>query len=128
MEIVNWYNETPVLLHNPEGIKLGEVIDGILRNVRMAISDSEVRNWSDERRGIIYHWHWYHRSRMAGMRKHLTVGDTLGGYTTFEGLMTAQKAKRMDPRARGLSHCSMVLCLGNDESIPGLRPITDFPR
>lgn len=128
MEIINWHHEMPMVLENPDGIKLGEVIDAILRAARATIPDSEVREWSAERRGIIYHWHWYHRSRVAGMRKYLTVGDALGGYTAFEGLVTSQKAKTVDRKARGLSHCSMVLSLGKDGNIPGLRPLSDFPR
>jgi hypothetical protein len=99
-----------------------------LRNARTTIPDSEVRKWSDARLGIVYHWHWYHRARSSGMRKHLTAGDTYEGYTAFEGLMTAQKAKLVDSRARGLPHCSMVLCLGMEGNIPGLRPLSDFPR
>ena len=127
MEINNWYDGTPVVLENPNGVTLGEVIEGILRNARTTIPNSEVRKWSEARLGIVYHWHWYNRARVSGMRKHLTVGDTYGGYTAFEGLMTAQKAKRVDSRARGLPHCSMVLCLGMDGNIPGLRPLSDFP-
>lgn len=128
MEIVNWYDNATVVLQNPDGIKLGEVIDGILHSARKTVPDDEVKAWSEERRAIVYHWHWYHRSRMTGLRKYLTVGDTLGEYTAFEGLMTSQRAKMVDQRARGLSHCTMVLCLGKDGSIPGLRPLSDFPR
>jgi hypothetical protein len=128
MEITNWYDRTPLVLENPYGVTLGEVIDGILRNARTNVAAHEVRNWGDERRGIVYRWHWHHRARISGKSKNVTIGDTYGANTAFEGLMTAPKAKKVDSRARGLPHCSMVLCLGTDGNIPGLRPVSDFPR
>jgi len=127
MEINSYYDGKPIVLENPGGVTVGEVVDAILERTRATVSHSEVRRWSEARLGIVYHWHWYHRARVAGMRRHLTVGDTYGGHTAFEGLMTAQKAKLVDSRARGLPSCSMVLCLGMDGSIPGLRPLSDFP-
>jgi len=127
LELVSWLHSTPIVLENATGVTVGDVIDGILECAKAIVPGREVRSWSPERRGIVYQWYWHNRSRVHGMSRYLTIGDTFEGYTSFEGLLTSQQAKKEDRRAKELPHCTLVVSLGLDGCIPGLRSLGDFP-
>lgn len=127
LELVSWLHSTPIVLENASGVTVGDVIDAVLACTRTIVPAREVHSWSPERRGIIYQWYWHNRTRIHGMSRYLTVGDTFEGYTSFEGLSNSQQAKKEDRRAKDLPHCTLVLSLGLDGYIPGLRSQFESP-
>jgi hypothetical protein len=127
MELYFYYSSAPIVLINTSGVTVGQVIDAILSTVHKLVMNRNVREWSRERRGIIYQWYWQNRNRIQGLNRHLVVGDTFAGNNDFAGLQTVPRARREDERATLFPSHGIVVCLNMDCVIPGLRHISEFP-
>ncbi|PVF95209.1 hypothetical protein CPB86DRAFT_799894 [Serendipita vermifera] len=127
MELYFYYSSTPIVLINTSGVTVGQVIDAILSTMHKLVMNRDVREWSRERRGIIYQWYWHNRDRIRGLNRHLVVGDTFAGNNDFAGLQTVQRARKEDERAMAFPSHGIMVCLNMDCMIPGLRHISEFP-
>ncbi|KAG8786158.1 hypothetical protein FRC20_009967 [Serendipita sp. 405] len=127
LEIFTFFRNVPLILENSGGVTFRQVLEGILGLMTETVRGREAREWSDERREVIYRWFWHNRQRNRHMDHCLLAGDTLGEFTKFEGLLPVPQACALDSRALTLPKAALWLFLGANSTIPYLRPITDFP-